>query len=379
MEEFDMMASIDALKSKKKTIVSMTLSTLLIAALASLLFPNVYQAKVLVYVLAPQSKTGVAPSDISIAHPEQGLAEEKALGFSSFIEYGGIMVNACEDIAMSPEILQRLIDKSGLKITVEELVKKKMVRAKIMEAYWGLSQRSYVPVVILTTEAKKKKVAQELANNWADLLAEKVNEISRHRLDTVYQVVEREADAAKTDLDAREADLADLRKSSHVHGLELELTSRERDFLSFNSALRRVQISLGKKDVPAKDAAALKEKEATLRILIDQARLEIERLWAKVIDARQRQTQREREVGLERQRYEFLAQKDLQFKASRIESSTEAKIVGRAPEPGRPVRPKRGLIIFIAGCVGLAGSALWVSVEGGLKGQAGSGRRQEKA
>jgi uncharacterized protein involved in exopolysaccharide biosynthesis len=239
-------------------------------------------------------------------------------------------------------------------------MKKRMVKAKLMEVYWGLSQRGYVPMIVLTTEAKQKKMAQALANTWAQLLADKINGISTFRLKEVYQFIVNESEASQNELSSKEAALAEFKKAAHMPLLELELKAREMDFYMYRRELNDIQTSSKTKGTQARDPEALKEREGLLAALADKSQKEISELQTKIVEAQQRSGQLQREVDTLRMNYELLQQKKVQFRISNVEGSTQARVVAWAAEPERHVRPKRFLITLIAGCAGLVGSALLI-------------------
>jgi uncharacterized protein involved in exopolysaccharide biosynthesis len=356
MSEFYLKDYLNLLVNKKKMIISGALICMLLAALVSLVLPNIYQAKAIVYVFSPEVKTEFAPSDASV-DINQGRPElEKLYNFRGTIEEASFSINAFCELAESPEILKQLIDRLGLKdITIEDLGRK-MLKARLLEVYGSLSQRTYAPIIRLTAEADNKKLAQGLANTWAQILVEKINKISNYKIEEDYKFILDELAISRNNLNASERALMDFEKVSDTPVLEMELKARKEDFLAYNLQLNKVRLSLQEKD-------AFKAQEGYFLDLLDKTKKDIARLQSEIYQKQYQLTQLKRDTDINRISYELLQQKKEQFKISNVERAAKAKVIASAAQPQKHIRPMRGLTVAIAGFLGLIMMCLWVMVK----------------
>ena len=353
MSEFYLQDYLNLLIKKKKMIISGALICMALAALTSLFLPNIYQAKAIVYVSSPETKTEFAPAEISV-DINRGMAElGKLYNFRGGIEESTFYINTFSELAESPEILKEVIDKLGLKdITIEDL-DRGMLKAKLLEVHGSLTQRTYAPIIRLIAEAKNKKLAQDLANAWAEILTEKINKIFNYRFEEAYKYILDELAISKNNLSNSEKALVDFQKASGIPVLEIELKARQEDFLAYNAELSKIRLSMQAKGIPTQEADKSREKEGYFLDLLEKTKKDISKLQVEIYDKQYQLNQLHRDVDTDRMSYELLQQKKEQFKISNVERPVKAKVIASSAEPQKHIRPMRGLTVSIAGFLGL--------------------------
>ncbi|MDD5505751.1 MAG: Wzz/FepE/Etk N-terminal domain-containing protein [Candidatus Omnitrophica bacterium] len=333
-------------RNTKKIIIG-TIMCILLAAAVVFLLPDIYQAKSIVYVFVPELKTEFAPAEVSL----NALGEEVNTGYNyrGAVEATSLSINAFSELAQSSEVLQELIERLSLKdVSTEDL--DKMLKAKLLEIHSSISLRTYAPIIRLVAEAKDKKIAQELANTWGEILVNKINSISNYRFEEADKFLSEELSALNTSLTGLENSFLELKKQSGIDKIQLDLKAKEEELAAYNSRLPEAKID------PLVKPGVIQE-------LTEKTKKEIIRLRGELEEKNLLLSQAKREIQAGKEQYELLQQKKGQFKLSHIERPFRAKVIALSALPGKHVRPMRGLAIMVAGFLGLLFMCLAVILE----------------
>lgn len=354
MERDFLEESMRHLWAKKRLIVSSAFLCVIVAALISLFLPNIYRAKAIVYIFSSPATTDFEPVGVSIdINGESSGGIQKASPFKGVMVSGAtIDINVVKELAKGHEILKYLKDNLGLKdITIEEL-DKKILKVEVLTVAIDISRKIYQPMVSLIVETKGKKLAKELADAWSDILVKSYNEFAAYGLREVYRLLSKELEDCKDNLLEKERKLNDFKKTQDPSLLEIVLRAKEEELLNYNSELAKIRMSQGNERT-AKQKEAFKRQEEYGLNLLDMTKKDIQRLKSESNEQKVHLAQLQREFEIENRNYELLQQKHIQFKISNLEIPAVAKVVAKAVEPGKHIRPKRVLIVVLAGLFGL--------------------------
>ncbi|MCM8795464.1 MAG: Wzz/FepE/Etk N-terminal domain-containing protein [Candidatus Omnitrophica bacterium] len=338
---------------KKRLILSGTLLCIIVSVLISLFIPNIYQAKAMLYVLDSQLKTEFIPTEVGVNINQGSSIHQPLSDFRGLIEEWSIAFPALTELGKAPEILKELKDRLDLKdVTLEDLGKK-MLKIEILEFTLSFYTKDYAPLIILTAKAKDKKIARDLANTWARILSEKINEITYWKFNETYRFILDELERCKKELLAKENFLKEIEKTSLIPLLEMELKARQDDFLVYNSELNKARLNKKIENT---------EKEVLL-MMLDKTKKEISRLQREIFERKAKFLRIQREIDVMRMGYNLLEQKKEQLKISKVERPQEAKIIVQAVEPQKHIQPRRGLIVLISAVFGFIMVCLWVVIK----------------
>lgn len=334
------------LRSAKRIIVG-TIACMLLAAGVVFLLPDIYQARSIVYIFVPELKTEFAPAEVAVDTGDAGA--HTAYNYRGAVEATSLSINAFSELAESSEVLQELIDRLGLKdISVEEL--SKMLKARLLEIHSSISLRTYAPIIRLVAEAKDRKLAQELANRWSQIVVDKINSISNYRFEEANKFLSEELDALTKNLAAKENSLIELKRQSGLDKIQLDLEAKEGELALYNSRLAQ-----------AKTDPSFKEE--AIGGPVEKVKKEIIQLRSELEEKKLLLSRAEREIAALGQEYELLQQKKGQFKLSSIERPFRAKVIALAALPGEHIRPMRGAVILASGFLGFLFMCLAVIFE----------------
>jgi uncharacterized protein involved in exopolysaccharide biosynthesis len=331
---------------ERKLVIKGTVFCAIISTLVSLCLPNIYQAKAMVYLVSPELRTEFIPKEVAV-NINQGVNQQQPLAdFRGLIEERGIFSLVIKEISKSPQILKELKERLNLKYVIEDL-DKKILKAEVLEYSSAFATRGYTPLISLTAKAKDKKLVKELANLWAEILKQKVEELSTFKLNETYRFILEKLENLKKELSDKEKMLKDLEITSI---LEMELKAKEEGFLNYSNELNNLRLS---KDID-------KTKEGYLLDILDKTKKEILELKGEIYEKKNQLSQIQRDIDILKMNFNLLEQKKTQLEISRVERPEELKIIAQAVEPQKHIQPKRVLIVSISTIFGLIMICLWV-------------------
>ena len=344
---------VKVLFERKRLIVIGSLISVVAAALVSLFLPNIYLGRATLVIANPTIKTQFAPSHISVdlSQVSQEIGELSKFGTSS--RYRWTSTKTCQTLLKSQDLLKEIIDTLKLKrITVEDL-DEGILTTEIVETVKTYQTVKYAPLINLVVRIDDKRLAQDIANTWADLAAKKINMVTTTQIDGPYQFITKEFKDSKEKLFMQEAALKDFKKHFRLPILETKLEDKKKRLNGFQEDLQEIQRSkklagaasldsdLLSKEKSLKDAIAGKEKEiGTVLGVIYDKELELARL--------------KRDIRDSTMRYNLFLQKLEEVKIAREENMTVVMVAARATEPEKNIAPNRARIIFVAGILGFA-------------------------
>jgi len=336
---------IKEIHSRRIEILKGTILCVVAAAIVSIFLPNIYRAQSIVYISSNVTITdfGSDGIDVNTAGKEKG---RDLFDFRGFVILERIFITAAKEFAKNPEILKDIIERLQLKdITIEEL-DKKCLNVRIVSEYSGLTTYSNAPFIFLSVEYKDRKIAKDIANAWAEILQQKLNDMFKYRFDIGYRTISERLRAQQDSLAEAERALKDARQELALDFLREEVASKESSYMSISAALDELRIhGYGA-------ATEDKAKEASLSASLEDIKREILELRRRIYEGEYRLSQLERDVALAGMSYELFRKKEQLISIASVENSLRAMIVAAAAEPQKHVRPMRGLIIAIAGCAG---------------------------
>jgi uncharacterized protein involved in exopolysaccharide biosynthesis len=360
---------VNALLSKRRLIIYGATATMLLATLVTLFMPNVYEAKAIVYIFPPVTGTELIPASVSVEIDQAGPQRQDTSMFRGNIgsRIRGYMVTGISslvgnrELARSPSTLKELRDRLGIyNMKIEHL--RKILNIELVEIYKSLYERKYEPMFILTAKANNAKLAQGLVNAWAKILIDKVNEINTYRYKEISEFISSQLETSQKNLLEKERLLNDFMKTNSIATLEMELKTKQDNFLVYNSELNKVRIFMKEEGALMQKVNLLKTQEEYFLGLLDKTAKEIARLQADIYDKKQQLAQLQREVDIGRMNYELFEQKKAQFVISNVERPGIARIISEAVEPQMPIQPNRIAIILTAGLFALIIMIILISI-----------------
>jgi uncharacterized protein involved in exopolysaccharide biosynthesis len=331
--------------------------------------PNVYEAKAIVYIFPPVTGTELIPASVSVEIDQAGPQRQDTSMFRGNIgsRIRGYMVTGISslvgnrELARSPSTLKELRDRLGIyNMKIEHL--RKILNIELVEIYKSLYERKYEPMFILTAKANNAKLAQGLVNAWAKILIDKVNEINTYRYKEISEFISSQLETSQKNLLEKERLLNDFMKTNSIATLEMELKTKQDNFLVYNSELNKVRIFMKEEGALMQKVNLLKTQEEYFLGLLDKTAKEIARLQADIYDKKQQLAQLQREVDIGRMNYELFEQKKAQFVISNVERPGIARIISEAVEPQMPIQPNRIAIILTAGLFALIIMIILISI-----------------
>lgn len=191
------------IRRRRALIVTITSVSILLGCVASLLMPNIYQAKAMLV------KRLDVPLEISDQMP-------KALS-----------VKAYEALLKDPNMIKDIKDRLSLKDTPVERLNRNLKVNLVVEKRTPVDI-VYAPLIELSAEAKNPKLAQDIVNAWADLVVEKTKELFQENASDLYRFELNRYDLTEEKLEKAEDALKDFDMKNYIRLLEKELEYKEK-------------------------------------------------------------------------------------------------------------------------------------------------------
>lgn len=200
--------------NKKKIIVATVLSMLL-AGLISLFLPDIYVAQAVVVMHYPQ-KSRLATFVMSQSStPGQDF------------DLPTLSVKNCVNLLMSPEVMQKVIDRLELNkkarggFTVKKL--KKILKIDLVKERSYITDVIYAPAINLLVNSPNRKLAKDIANCWAEVLIDKAAEIDKNSLNNVFTLAEEYQAKLRDRIEAQERLISGIPRNRNMTSEEKEV------------------------------------------------------------------------------------------------------------------------------------------------------------
>ena len=313
-------------------IVASVVLALSLAAAASLFLPNIYESKVVLQIFILQPRMPASAADYTAL--------------------------TLKNIGKDSGILSQLIEKLGLEQVSPQGLSKDL-EIESLDVFSTISQRLYLPTVMLTVRSRSAGLARDLANAWAQILIEKVDNFYASALE-LYASVEKEAATAEADLLAKKDKLNDFQKTSDIILLNTKLQAKTKALLDYNAELDIFRLSVLKKDKSGYLSSPGTESE--LVKLVDSAEKEVAWLEEEIGKKELELKYLTFAFDTSSANYEDSLKKAMSLKLS-VETGKEAvKIVSAATVNNKPIGPNKPLLILLAAFLGLVFSCAFILI-----------------
>ena len=203
------------LQRKMKQIIWSAIACGVLAAIISLVIPEVWEAQSILVIMPPKFQTDIQQTNFSpITY--QNLLESKEL---------------------AKQIIERLSKKEASlkKLKVETL--QKSMKTKVVIEEKGLNEKSYSPMVKLIVQAETPKLAAEIANTWAEIFVEQNGKLTNNATELSYDFMTGQFSLTTTELFAAEEDLRMYKDNTKLDLLKSQIASEITKLESYRANL----------------------------------------------------------------------------------------------------------------------------------------------
>ena len=230
-DEFDLSKYVRVLTRHWKLIVGSGILAALVALLVSLIVPPRYEAVSLVTATRPQYQLQFDTRIQTLTDPAQSQPYK-----------------ALPELAMSDELLNRVMNKSGEALPVDQ--RDLAVFRRQLSARAG----SDPSLIRLTVTDDDPHLAQTIATTWAELYVPYVNDLYQQRSSTAVFFAS-QADEARQTLEAAEQKLIDYQATNPINVVTAELSSKQAALANYLATGQKVSLLI-------QDASSLQQQLA---------------------------------------------------------------------------------------------------------------------
>ncbi len=166
-------------------------------------------------------------------------------------------------IATSPGLLAQVIDVLGLEdTTVEDLMGRSEVdRLELRGVRDATDPDQYSYTMTLAVRSKQPEEAANIAETWARLFQERMNELTLDDINDTVEVLEDTHTRAREALLDVENELEEFQKNNNVRHMQALINEKEGLVTSFESQLARLEVDLAAEDARLSSVKAELERE----------------------------------------------------------------------------------------------------------------------
>jgi len=343
------------LARRKRVLIFLPLVSMIITAVASMFVADVYRSSAT--LLPPQQAQSSAAALLSQLGGMGGLAA----GVAGIKSPNDLYIGMLQSRTLTDTLINRFALKKEYETESLEKARKKLAEnTAIATGKDGL--------ITISVEGERKPLVTQLANAYVDELMKltrtlAVTEASQRRL-----FFERQLEDAKNNLAKAEMT---LKANLDTHGV-VSVDANSRAIVETIGRLR-AQVSAKEIELNAMDAFVTTNNPNYQRVAeqLKSLRAELNRLEngrpssstdTPLTGAGLENIKSLRDVKYYQMLYELLAK---QYEAARLDEAKDPgviQVLDRAVEPERNVKPRRLLIVFLAGVIAIFAAILWIVV-----------------